>query len=91
MIETLITLIYFGMTPVLTLAAIIVHKLGYVDMIEEFGGDNIAIVYPLIMLFWPLVLFGFVVLGIVYVVFLALNAIADLIIGIVVREKNDDL
>lgn len=84
-------LIYFGMMPVLTLIAMIVHKLGYADMKEQFGGDNIFFGYPVIMAFWPLIMFAFVALGIVYVIFLLLNAIVDLIIGIFVREKNDDL
>lgn len=84
----MIELIYFGMMPVLTLIAMIVHKLGYADMKEQFGGDNIVIGYSLVMIFWPLVLLVFIVLGILYTVYLVLDVISDLIIDFFIGKED---
>lgn len=89
--ETLILIVYFGMMPVLTIAAMVIHKLGYADMVEELGGEKIGFGYPIMMALWPICVFAGVFVGIVFVVlwvsFMILNAFADFIVNTVKGNK----
>ena len=85
--ETLILIVYFGMMPVLTIAAMVIHKLGYADMVEELGGEKIGFGYPIMMALWPICVFVGIVFVVRWVSFMILNAFADFIVNTVKGNK----
>lgn len=72
--------IYFGMMPVITLAMFVVHKLGYVDMIEELGGDKAAFGYPLFIGLWPLFGLISISMGLFFLLFFVFDRLSDYIV-----------
>lgn len=86
----MIEFIYFGMIPIIVFALMIVHKLGYVDVVKflELDADNqgaaIGAIFALFL--WPFLALVGVGSAILYVLYLILDLIADKIVSIIKKK-----